>query len=348
VASIVNAFLSYAVLAQKNCLDLDSSLSHSQPIQTSPIIPNNDGEPDIEQIDSNEEAKENKAPYIQIYIYPKRKKKHVKRNSIPEEGMELRELQQDTDHDKVEQKSKQEKGALDVRMVKEIQPERNIEETENLMSDDVETITASIITDLCDEAFYRCHVKEMNKGDNAANIINEIVTLGDAEKGDEMQTNLKVDYSEDENAIMIDDQLQKDQETTIPLASPDVKEENALLGNASFVEGQPRCKISNCMKILILIATTVILASIIIPLAVTNVEKESFGTPYTCLPGYCSSFYGNSIQGSNNSVAYACAIDPTCTAFRYSSKNGFGYLCNKLERKKRYDDWELCGFWSEN
>ena len=47
-------------------------------------------------------------------------------------------LQQDQDCHKAEQKSKQEKGVLDVRRMKEIQPEQNIEEMKNLMSDDVE------------------------------------------------------------------------------------------------------------------------------------------------------------------------------------------------------------------
>ena len=47
-------------------------------------------------------------------------------------------LQQDKDCDMVEQKSKQENGVPDVRRMKEIQPEQNIEELENLMSDDVE------------------------------------------------------------------------------------------------------------------------------------------------------------------------------------------------------------------
>lgn len=47
-------------------------------------------------------------------------------------------LQQDMDCDKAGQKSKQEKGVLEVHRMKEIQPERNIEEAENLTSDDVE------------------------------------------------------------------------------------------------------------------------------------------------------------------------------------------------------------------
>ena len=47
-------------------------------------------------------------------------------------------LQQDQDCDKAEQKSKQEKGVLEVRRMKEIQLERNMEEAANLTSDDVE------------------------------------------------------------------------------------------------------------------------------------------------------------------------------------------------------------------
>ena len=69
--------------------------------------------------------------------------------------------------------------------------------------------------------------------------------------------------------------------------------------------------------------------------------------PYQCRRGYCSSFYGNSIHGTNDSVARACEMDPKCKAFRYSSRHGFGYLCNNLYRENSlYDDWELCVFWS--
>ena len=67
-------------------------MSHSQPVQTNPMIPNNDGESDMEQIDPNEEAKEDKKPYIQIYIYPKRKKKSLSGNSLLEQGIELNEV----------------------------------------------------------------------------------------------------------------------------------------------------------------------------------------------------------------------------------------------------------------
>ena len=66
--------------------------------------------------------------------------------------------------------------------------------------------------------------------------------------------------------------------------------------------------------------------------------------PYSCLRGYCSSFYGNSIHGTNDSVAKACEMDPKCKAFRYSSHHGFGYLCDSFYREYGvYDDWELCG-----
>ena len=77
---------------KKNCLDLDSEMSHSQPIQSNPIIPNNDSEPDIEQLDTDEEAKEDKKPNIQMYIYRKRMKKSVKGKSFPKQGMGLNEV----------------------------------------------------------------------------------------------------------------------------------------------------------------------------------------------------------------------------------------------------------------
>ena len=47
---------------------------------------------DMEQIDPNEEAKEDKNTYMQIYIYPKRKKKSLKENSLWEQGIELNEV----------------------------------------------------------------------------------------------------------------------------------------------------------------------------------------------------------------------------------------------------------------
>ena len=67
-------------------------MSHSRPVQTNPTVPNNDGELDKEEIDTDEEAKEDKKPYIQIYIYPKRKRKVVERHSLPEQGIELNEV----------------------------------------------------------------------------------------------------------------------------------------------------------------------------------------------------------------------------------------------------------------
>ena len=83
-----------------------------------------------------------------------------------------------------------------------------------------------------------------------------------------------------------------------------------------------------------------------------EINKETFEKSYTCLPGYCSSFYGSSIHGSNDSVARACALDPMCKAFRYSTQNQLGFLCNDLVRKNGWelsnwqDNWELCGFWT--
>ena len=73
---------------------------------------------------------------------------------------------------------------------------------------------------------------------------------------------------------------------------------------------------------------------------------------YTCRNGYyCSSFYGNSISGSNDSIAMECSSDVNCSAFRYSPKNGFGFKCkdsNPTSYVESYgyekNDWTLCKF----
>ena len=67
-------------------------------------------------------------------------------------------------------------------------------------------------------------------------------------------------------------------------------------------------------------------------------------TPYICHDGYCSSMYGNLIHGSKDYLAMTCATDSKCLGFRYSSKYGFGFLCETLEIKEGYDDWKICGF----
>ena len=74
--------------------------------------------------------------------------------------------------------------------------------------------------------------------------------------------------------------------------------------------------------------------------------------PYTCFSGYCSSFYGTAIKGSNDSIATASAMDSKCKAFRHSTANGFGFLCDdadvkdgnygRLRKKGGYEDWKLC------
>ena len=81
-------------------------------------------------------------------------------------------------------------------------------------------------------------------------------------------------------------------------------------------------------------------------------EEETYVKSYTCLKGYCISFYGNAIYGTNNSVARACEMDPKCKSFRYSKYHGFGYRCHDLERteaksEQHWEDhkWQLCGFW---
>ena len=64
--------------------------------------------------------------------------------------------------------------------------------------------------------------------------------------------------------------------------------------------------------------------------------------PYKCFVGRCSSMYGKHINGNNDSLAFACALDPNCKAYRYSEKNNLGYLCNDSDARYSYDDWKLC------
>ena len=40
----------------------------------------------------------------------------------------------------------------------------------------------------------------------------------------------------------------------------------------------------------------------------------------------------------------ACAMDSKCKAFRYSSKNRFGFLCSNFDAHEMYDDWKVCEF----
>ena len=70
---------------------------------------------------------------------------------------------------------------------------------------------------------------------------------------------------------------------------------------------------------------------------------------YTCFDGQCDNlFYGNSVKGSNDSVAKECAKDPKCKAFRYSSKHRIGFFCSETDAYYRspYEDWKLCSFGS--
>ena len=66
------------------------STSHS--LQSNPITPKNDGEREVEQIDSPDETPDTKEPLVQVYIYPQREKKSsIKRPSL-EEAFELKEV----------------------------------------------------------------------------------------------------------------------------------------------------------------------------------------------------------------------------------------------------------------
>ena len=77
-------------------------------------------------------------------------------------------------------------------------------------------------------------------------------------------------------------------------------------------------------------------------LSYSTLFSDNVAHPYKCLPGLCSTIYGNHINENNDSVALACATDPRCQAFRYSVKLGFGYLCAESDARNGYDDWVLC------
>ena len=71
---------------------------------------------------------------------------------------------------------------------------------------------------------------------------------------------------------------------------------------------------------------------------------------YTCHDDYfCSSLYGRSIRGSNDSVAMACSKDSDCKAFRYNPKTKLGFMCKEFDPKHSLPkyvegDWKLCEF----
>ena len=92
-----------------------------------------------------------------------------------------------------------------------------------------------------------------------------------------------------------------------------------------------------------------------------HIIKYSLANDYTCFDGYyCTSFYGNSIRGNNDSIAKACSLDSNCKAFRYSWKKGYGFKCKKFEPKStmvneivrliageyEQDEWSICRFGS--
>ena len=70
---------------------------------------------------------------------------------------------------------------------------------------------------------------------------------------------------------------------------------------------------------------------------------------YTCFDGQCtSSFYGQSVKGSNDTVAKKCAKDPKCIAFQYSSKHRVGLFCSETDARfpSPFEDWKFCSFGS--
>ena len=63
---------------------------------------------------------------------------------------------------------------------------------------------------------------------------------------------------------------------------------------------------------------------------------------YSCKVGYCVSGYGDSIIGTIDQVAEACANDPTCKAFQYTADYGFGKRCNSTKYGGYYGDTKHC------
>ena len=66
---------------------------------------------------------------------------------------------------------------------------------------------------------------------------------------------------------------------------------------------------------------------------------------YSCYDGYCSSFFGKLIEGSNDSIATECAKDQNCKSFRYNHEDGFGLLCRDSDVKKKlldHKNWKVC------
>ena len=71
--------------------------------------------------------------------------------------------------------------------------------------------------------------------------------------------------------------------------------------------------------------------------------------PYTCSDGYCTlgRSIGDKIEGNRDAVAFACAIEPRCKAFRYSAKENIGFLCDDTFKKNDFKvktDREHCVF----
>ena len=86
------------------------------------------------------------------------------------------------------------------------------------------------------------------------------------------------------------------------------------------------------------------------PFKITNLGFDLLSAKkYTCFDGQCGrSFYGNSVKGSNDSVAKECAKDPKCKAFRYSLEHRIGFLCSETDAmfQSPHEDWKFCSFGS--
>jgi len=293
----------------QNCSDLTSQFSSSLNLQTAPN-PNEDEHLHGES-NSVKISKENEEPDIQAFFYTRENKLMLFGKLLSENDMPLTEVKPvaNDDIDQNPSESMRDEHEDKKPTITESKDEDESKELERPVSKDFE-----------------CEKDGSKQG--KSNVKQEEFDI--IEKVDE---DGKVD---EEDTIPNDDEQEDTSRKSLPFTEP---KENSLQKDLN------RCDISNRKKIIIFIFIVCAAISIIIPLAITN---EKTVNPYSCLPGYCSSMYGKSIHGNNNSVALACAMDPKCKAFRYSSQNKFGFLCDSLDRKKGYGDWELCGFWSEN
>lgn len=75
-----------------NCLNFDSEMSLSRPLQSNSTTPKSAGELEMEEPNSIDEALKTKKTLIQVHIYPRRKKEPLIRKQSSEQRFELKEV----------------------------------------------------------------------------------------------------------------------------------------------------------------------------------------------------------------------------------------------------------------